>query len=166
MPEIFSQIINIIVQVFEYFRIAAIIISILMVFLIFLLMAKTQWLRDAYLENTTELLKNRPYEANKFLKQWKGVSAKLKTGNEQAYKLAVIEADALLEEALEKMKFKGETIRDRLNQIPKTILEDTKDIEQAHQIRDNIVHDPDYEVTLDQAKKVLFVYEKVLKQLT
>ncbi|MDD5606365.1 MAG: hypothetical protein PHN37_00655 [Candidatus Pacebacteria bacterium] len=166
MPEIILNISNILLYILNYIRIIAIILSFLMIIAIIIFNLKTVWLRDAFLETTVEFFKHKPYEVQKFLKQWKTISSRLKTGNEQAYKLAIIEADNLLEEVLEKMKFKGETTKERIANIPKTILEDIKDIEQAHQIRDNIVHDPDYQINLEEAKRVLLIYERVIKQLT
>jgi len=35
----------------------------------------------------------------------------------------------------------------------------------AHQTRNNIVHDPNYRLSLDEARKILAVYEKSLIDL-
>ncbi len=133
--------------------------------MIVLLLIKTTWFKTAISEDVNEFIKSKPQTSSRFSKEWKRITNRLKSGDEQEYKMAVVEADSLLCEILDKMKFEGETLREKLTKTPKIIIDDIKEVEKAHEIRDNVVHDPDYQLSLDQAKKVLDIYEKVLIQL-
>ncbi len=165
MPEIISTIENILPTIFYYIRTITIVLSILFFLGIVFFLSGTEWLKLSLLEPTAEFFKNKPYKSKKFLKQWNAILDRLKTGNELEFKLAVIEADSLLEKILDKMQFEGETVRDKLSKVPKAIIGEIKDIEKAQGIRDSVVHDPDYQLSLEQAKEVLNIYEKILKQL-
>jgi len=165
MPEIISNIENILPTIFYHVRTATIALSVLLFLGIIFFMSKTVWFKESFLEPVTGFLKVKPYKSQKFIKQWNTILDRLKTGNELEFKLAVIEADSLLEKILEKMKFEGETVTDKLTKVPKAIIGEIKGIEKAQEIRNSVVHDPDYQLSLEQAKEVLNIYEKILKQL-
>ena len=85
--------------------------------------------------------------------------------SESEHKLAIIEAEGLLDDIFKKMGFLGEAIGDRLKQITPSQLENIEEIREAHKIRNNIVHDPDYRLSLEEAKKAFEIYEKALINL-
>ncbi len=155
---------NILPQILHYLRMVSIVLSFLLLLGIIFFTTKTAWIKDTYLDPITEFLKSKPYKSKKFAKQWSNITAKLRTGNELEYKLAIIEADGLLEQTLEKMKFEGETVKERLAKVPKIIIGDVKNIEKAQEIRDKVVHEPDYQLSLEETKEVLNIYEKIFKQ--
>jgi hypothetical protein len=49
--------------------------------------------------------------------------------------------------------------------VKKTILPNLDEIAQAHKIKSDIVHDPSYFLTFEQAKKILEIYERALYHL-
>ncbi len=63
------------------------------------------------------------------------------------------------------MGFTGASIGERLEKIKKEQLPSFDEILEAHKTRNNIVHDPDYRLSLDQAKKTLDIHEKALTEL-
>lgn len=85
-------------------------------------------------------------------------------GKEMNYKLAVIEADKLLDYALKAQNFSGETMAERLNsatyKYPKL-----KKVWWAHKVRNYIVHDPNYIVKFNETCRVLDLFKKALKKL-
>ena len=78
-------------------------------------------------------------------------------------KLAIIEADALLNEVLERMAYTGESLGERLKQVESSVLPNIEQVWQAHRVRNDIVHDPDYRLPVDRAKAILEVYEQAFK---
>jgi len=137
---------------------------VLFLWLIFLLI-RTSWLKFLFLEDIAEFLTYRPYGVRKIERAWRKIKASLETGLESEYKLAVLEADNILDDILKRMGFTGETLGEKLRNLTAAILPNIEEVKQAHQIRNNIIHDPAYKLSLEEAKKVLEIYEKALTDL-
>lgn len=140
-------------------------LSFIFLALVILLLFRTSWLKIRFLVDIYEFLSYRPFGTKKSTRQWQKIVSRLEKGLESEYKLAVIEADSMLEEALEKMRVTGESLEERLKKIPPDIISNISEVELAHQVRNNIVHDPDYRLSYNEAKKTLDVFEKVLTDL-
>ena len=137
---------------------------VLSVGIIFLLLENT-WLKRRFLEDLIEIISYRPFGAKKAFKQWAKISKKLETGKEADYKMALIEADSLLNDILKKMGYKGDNMRETLEQMDSKTLPNIEDVWKAHKVRNDIVHDPDYELSLDEAKKILQIYGQAFRDL-
>ena len=148
-----------------YSKIIFISIGIILLAAIFILLSKASWLKYRMLEDWTEFFVYRPFGVKKTFKQWAKILKRLETENETEYKLAVIEADSLLDEILKKMGIEGEVLGERLKQLKPGILPNFEEAWQAHKIRNNIVHDPDYRLDLAEAKKVVSIYEQTFRDL-
>lgn len=150
---------------FWFLRFISIIISLIFFAFIITLLLKNTWLKRRFLENITEFFLYRPFGAKKTFKQWIKIIKRLETDSEAEYKLAIIEVDSLLNDILESIGYSGETIMEKLKQLNSTTLPNIEQIREAHKIRNNVVHDPDYHLTLDQAKKTLGIYEQAFRDL-
>jgi hypothetical protein len=79
-------------------------------------------------------------------------------------KLAVIEADKLLDNVLRSMVIPGETMGERLKaagyKYPKL-----RDVWPAHKLRNQLVHDSAFQLTQGHAKRALKDFEKALRVL-
>ena len=79
-------------------------------------------------------------------------------------KLAVIEADKLLDMVLKGMFMPGETLGERLKvaayKYPKL-----NQVWSAHKLRNQLVHDSSFEITVWQARAALIEYRRALKIL-
>jgi hypothetical protein len=133
-------------------------------FIIFALV-RTFWLRRLILWDLQEFFTFRPYGVKKIEKQWLKIKVRLDTGLEGEYKLAVIEADLMLDDILKKMGYTGETLGERLGKLTAVSLPNLEVVKEVHQSRNNIVHDPDYRLPLDEARRIIEVYEKALTDL-
>ena len=94
--------------------------------------------------------------------RWKKIREKLKNKNEAEYKLAIIEADDLIGDLIEKLGFKGENMGERLDNIPAGQLDNVEDLQTAHQTRNRIIHDDNLQFSKEEAQKTLELYEKFL----
>jgi len=148
-----------------FLKIILIVISLFFLVIIFHSLRKSSWLKNRFLQDMVEILTYRPYGVKKMAKIWSKIKGRLEAGSESEYKLAVIEADSMLNDVLERMGFKGEILGDRLKQVTTDILPNIEETREAHKVRNNIVYDPDYKLTLDQAQKVLKTYEQALRDL-
>jgi len=166
MPEIISWLIS---PTFSgwllILKILFIIVALIFLGFIIFALIKTLWLKRLIIWDLVEFFSFRPYGVRKVVKAWVKITARLETGLESEYKLAVIEADSMLNDILKRMGFGGETLGERLERLTAATLPNLEQIWEAHKIRNNIVHDPDYRLTLDGARRVLDIYEQALRDL-
>lgn len=126
---------------------------------------KTTWFRRYALWDFQEFITYRPYGVKKLSRQWLKTKARLNTGMESEYKLAVVEADSVLDETLSKMGFGGQSLGERLEKLSAVSLPNINEVKETHKARNNMIHDPNYRLNLDDAKKAIDVYEKALIDL-
>ncbi|MBI4358976.1 MAG: hypothetical protein HY577_00065 [Candidatus Nealsonbacteria bacterium] len=126
---------------------------------------KSTFIQMGFWQDMIELKNQKAYGAGKVEKKWLGITKRLEAPNAADWKLAVIEAETLTEEILTRMGFGGETFGDRLKKISPSQLPSLNDLIQAHQVRQNIVHDPDYRLDFEEASRTLGVYERSLREL-
>lgn len=146
-------------------KIVFILISLYLLIWIVVLLFKTQWLRIRFSGDAAEFLGRRSVGSRKATKRWRRISRRLRSGKEKEYKLAIVEADRFLDEVLKRIGYQGETMTARLEQIAVSSLSSIDSVRQAHTIRNTIMHEPDYDVTLDETKRVLGIYEKALREV-
>lgn len=103
---------------------------------------------------------------SKMQKRWEKVKNRLKGGNPSQYKVAIIEADAIAEEILDGIGYKGANMTEKLEQVGENHLDDHLEaLKGVHEIRNRIVHESDFEIDEPMAKAVIGVYENFLKYL-
>jgi hypothetical protein len=146
-------------------KISFIVLSLGMVGFMVFAIIKSSWLKYLILYDAAEFLSFRPYGVKKLEKQWGKITARLDTGLESEYKLAIIEADSMMDDTLKRMGYSGESLGERLEKLTSATLPNIEDIKQAHQTRNNIIHDPDYSLSLDDARSLLGVYERAFRDL-
>lgn len=125
----------------------------------------THYLRWLFFQDFLEFLTFRPFGTRKVTKIWRRVVARLETGSEQDYKSAVIEADDLLDSSLNRMGYRGDSLDQRLNNLSSASLPNINDVYEAHNLRNNIVRDPDYRLSLEEARRTLETFEKAFNAL-
>ncbi len=103
---------------------------------------------------------------NKMQKRWDKIKDRLKSENVSQYKVAIIEADALVEELLAGVGFRGENMTQKLEQVSEMHLDDHREtLSEVHKLRNRIVHETDFEVDRQTTQNALEVYENFLRYL-
>lgn len=115
--------------------------------------------------DVVEFLTYRPYGVKKIERVWQKTKARADTGLESEYKLAVMEADSMMDDILKRMGYSGETLGERLKALTAATILNIEEIKEAHKIRNSIIHDPDYRLSLDETRKVLAMYEQAFRDL-
>lgn len=110
---------------------------------------------------STRLMK-RGLNQDYFTKKWKDLQKGLK--NPEAWPMAIIQADSLLDEALRKKHFKGKTMGERLVAAQRS-LKDNDAAWYAHKLRNKIVHEVDVKLTQKEVQKALMGLRAALKDL-
>ena len=146
-------------------RLGFFIFSGLLVFSIIILISKTHYLQWRFGQNAFEFLTFRQFGARRINRQWKSIQKRLKSGLESEHKLAVIEADNMLDRSLNKMGYTGKSLEERLNRLAAATLPNIDEIYQTHKLRNAIVRDPDYRLNLEDAQKAIDVYGKAFSDL-
>jgi hypothetical protein len=130
-----------------------------------ILLFKASWLKKRYFEDAEEMSSYKSGGEKKMFKDWKKITNRLDSQIEPEYKLAILEADDLVDGVFAKMGYSGSAMAEKINKMDISILPNMSAILEAHKIRDNIVHDPDYKLDLARAKETIGVYEQALRDL-
>jgi hypothetical protein len=126
---------------------------------------KTSWLKRAILIDLKEFLTYKPFYTKIFLSKWKKIEKRLESKIESEFKLAVIEADELLNKAMDEIGYQGKDLTEKLERITEEVISNLKELKEVRRIRDDIIEDPSYRLSEEEVKKILKVYEKALKDL-
>ena len=97
--------------------------------------------------------------------RWQEIKNHVNSFRESEWKMAVIEADKLVDDALKAAGFPGESMGERLMLIKPGQLLNLQYLWDAHKLRNLIVHDPNYQITHRQAIWAVEAFESVLREL-
>lgn len=100
-----------------------------------------------------------------FRDRWEGVKKRLEEGSAESLRLAVIEADALVDAALKDLGFEGEHMADRLGMIDEEEVKSLDGLWRAHRLRNELVHTPGFALTAHEAHEAVYSYESFLKEI-
>ncbi len=98
-------------------------------------------------------------------KRWEDACAHITSDNPNDWRLAIIEADIMLEELLGSLGFAGLTIGDKLKRASPQFFKTIEDAWKAHRVRNDIAHrGTDFVLTQRIAKETLENYRKVFEE--
>ncbi len=100
------------------------------------------------------------FRTRRITRIWLKIIKKLESGDPSKYKLAIIEAEDLLDNILKGRGYGGQTIGERLDQLTPDVFPNLNQILEAHRVRNEIISDPDYQISLDEAKRILQIYKE------
>lgn len=97
--------------------------------------------------------------------RWNEVVGHLDSARETDWKLAVIEADKLVDTALGRAGFSGDTFGDRLSNIQPGSLLSLDGLWWAHKVRNRLAHEMDYFLRYTEARQAIAYYGAALSEL-
>ena len=149
------------------FPVKLVFVTFAMFFLAFVIyfMINSSWLQYKFLEDAIEFFSWQAYGSREMSKQWNKIKKRTESGSISDYKLAIIDADDLLAEVLDNRGFEGDDFQETIEKAGRLISPILSDITRAHEVRNSIVYDPNYNLTVDQAKKMLSVYESAVNSI-
>lgn len=92
------------------------------------------------------------------------IENKLRQDNPASFAISVIDADKLLDKAMNEMGVPGKTMGDRLKKSGDKFT-DLNAVWRAHKLRNAIAHESDLEISYKQAFNALAIYKQALKDL-
>ena len=100
-----------------------------------------------------------------FQEQWNTVVKRMSTSEQEQWKLAIIEADALLDRAIQRTGVQGTTMGERMKNLNPQSFPLLDSAWKAHRVRNYIAHDPSYIIDITTASRVFEMYRRIFVQL-
>jgi len=96
---------------------------------------------------------------------WHRIEEQFYRGGESDLKVAILEADKLLNDALREAGVMGIQLGDRLKKTNTNQVPNLNELWQAHKLRNQIAHEPNFRLKRDLAERGLKIYETALTNL-
>ena len=97
--------------------------------------------------------------------RWQHIQDLIKSYNTNDWRQAIIEADIILEEMLDKMGYDGVTIGDKLKNVERSDFVTLDKAWAAHKVRNQIAHDgSNFKLSREVAEKTIKDFEEVFKE--
>jgi len=143
-------------------KILSVLISLGLIILIVKLALKANIVRTQIMRYQT-FWEAAKYEKKQTLRIWKKIIKLLKMHEENCRKEAVLLADKLLQEMLERAGWVGSDLDEILSKMSGTQLPNREKIIANRSIVKKIVSDPNLRLTHNEAVQILLVYEKIFR---
>ncbi|MCX6752727.1 MAG: hypothetical protein NTW62_00010 [Candidatus Nomurabacteria bacterium] len=126
-------------------------------------------LEDEYMDNEIAIYASKHGEKEKYVplnnERWENVLKYLHSQNPSDWRVAIIEADLILEDMTKQIGLQGLNLGDRLKSANRDKFKTLDDAWEAHLVRNKIAHDgTKFEVHQREAQRVIYLYEKVFQE--
>lgn len=96
--------------------------------------------------------------------RWNTVLEHVNSSSSGDWKLAIIDADSMLEDLLNQLGFVGENLGEKLKSIDMSKYTNLKPAWDVHKVRNEIAHEgTQFEISQEEAKRVISTYEQIFK---
>jgi len=97
--------------------------------------------------------------------RWHRILEQAKSDSEKAARLAILEADIMLNELLDVRGYRGETMADKMRSVDRANFNTIDLAWEAHKIRNKIAHEGDaHSLSAREARRVIALYERVFRE--
>ena len=96
--------------------------------------------------------------------EWQNILDHTESLNENDWRHAILQADIMLGDLLDKLFLPGETMADKLKAVEKSDFTTLDNAWEAHKVRNQIAHSSDFILTQREARRVIGLYETVFKE--
>jgi nitrate reductase NapE component len=97
--------------------------------------------------------------------RWLDVEQKINSGNPGDWRLAILEADIILDDMLREMGLPGDNLGERLKAADPSFFNTLQDAWSAHKIRNIIAHEgASYNLSYNEARRAIDLFEKVFRE--
>ncbi len=156
------------INLFARFAVFSFFLSIVLIIIVFIYYRKMDQIRSKLMERVTaadtddgDPTNNASMENPK----WKLVQEHVNSLDANKWKLAILEADIILNELLDTLNLPGQSIGDKLKAVETSDFTSIEEAWEAHKIRNAIAHQgSDFLLNEREVKRVIGLYEKVFKE--
>ena len=96
--------------------------------------------------------------------RWENAMKHINSENPNDWKQAIIEADIILDDLLTKLGYQGDSIGDKLQRVVTGDMKSLNEAWEAHKVRNQIAHEPDFTLNHHEAQNVIGMYRKVFEE--
>jgi hypothetical protein len=105
------------------------------------------------------------FEEKRSNSRWAQVEKHLESENQNDWRLAIIEADIMLDELVKSMGYQGDSLGERLKGVEQSDFTTIDAAWEAHKVRNQIAHaGSDFILTQREARRVLALYRQVFQE--
>ena len=140
-------------------------VSVLFICFIIWSLYKTEWLKNYILFDIVEFLTMRPYGIKKVSRIWNQTIEKVQTNNQAEYKPAIIKINKILNDILKKSDNEGKDLEERLSKFNEDSFPPLLQILESNKICKEMISNPNYELDIEEAKKMLKAYKEAFECL-
>lgn len=106
----------------------------------------------------------RHLDVEKYRSRWLTIEQQLKRDEESSYHMCVLNADKLLDQALQEKGVTGTTMGERMKQL-QTKWSNANNVWSAHKLRNQIAHEPNVRLDYDGARRALGAFKQALRDV-
>ena len=99
---------------------------------------------------------------SKLRKKWKKIRERIEVGTQESWKIAIIEADEVIDDLLDRMGYLGENMGERLANMTSQQVENVEELKRAHEMKNRIIHEENLELTKEQVGETMRHFENFL----
>ena len=103
------------------------------------------------------------FKKAKYIPRWEAIKSRLAAGSVAGGEVAIIEAEKMLDEALEELGFSGKNANEKMETIKPGQLDGIEELRKARTLFHKIMEDPAHEATLEEIKSTLSLYERFFR---
>ncbi len=117
------------------------------------------------IEHFIGVFTNKDINKRRSLRAWKQIQKRLKTKETDQLKLAILEADRILNEILKMAGYPGKNLDERLEQINSAQISNIEELRQAHKLKNRLISEPDFIITPNETEIIIEIYKKAFQEL-
>jgi hypothetical protein len=147
-----------------WFQLASVLLSGLLIWGIVYIITKVDYF-EMKAEEYIDILGKGNITKRRSLKGWEQIRKRIMSSEQQDWKLAILEADTILNEILKMAGYLGNDMGKKLEILTPENLPSLEDVKKAHLVASNILRDPVLELKKEDAIAVLKIYKKAFIEL-
>ncbi len=137
----------------------------LLLVLFFYSFSKLLEYRPKFVSNPKKHKKKRTLRTTIIEERWNNLMKKFNTGEIDAMKFAIVDADSLIDDVLKQMSLPGEHFADRLGRLAADELKSFDRLWTAHRVRNDLVHTAGFTLDPNEATRTIKDYEAFLREI-
>lgn len=145
------------------FQLLSLVISGVLIWGIIYTISKSGWLNKR-IENWMDFLGVGNVGKRRQLKAWSQIVRRVKTNEMSNWKMAILEADKLLDDILKASGYRADTHDERIKQVMPEALSNIEQVREAHRVRNRVTQEPDFTITKEEAIATLKIYKAAFQE--
>jgi hypothetical protein len=147
-----------------WLQLVSLLISVLFLLGIIYIFIKTSYF-EMKKEQFLDILGRGYVSKSRSLRGWKQIQKRMQSKEQNQWKLAILEADRILDEILKMSGYLQKNLDEKLELITPAQLANAEDVKRAHRVRNKIAEDPTSEISREEAESIIKVYKQAFKEL-